>query len=144
MLARRADRSPLANLQNEVTRLFEDFLEDIPALRPYSAGYPAMNCWDDSKSVRIEAELPGMTMNDVEVMVSGNEVTIRGTRKITLPEGVTWDRRERSEGEFSRTITLPFDINADKVEAKLCHGVLCVDLPKAQSSMPRKVQVRPA
>jgi HSP20 family protein len=144
MLARRMESSPLVRLQNEMTRLFEDFFEDIPALRPYSAGYPAVNVWDDGKCGHIEAELPGMTMNDVEVMVSGNEVAIRGHRKISRREGVSWDRRERSEGEFSRTLTLPFEVNADKVEAKLCNGVLCVNLPKSESSLPKKVKVHTA
>jgi HSP20 family protein len=144
MLARRMESTPLTRLQNEMSRLFEDFFEDLPALRPYSAGYPAVNVWDDGERGHLEAELPGLTMNDIEVTVSGNDVTLRGSRQISQREGITWDRRERAEGEFSRTLTLPFEINADKVEAKLCHGVLCVDLPKAESSKPRKVKVHTA
>ncbi len=80
-------------------------------------------------------------MEDLEVLVSGNEVTITGERKIREPESANWHRRERSQGRFSRTLTLPWEVDADKVQATLRDGVLSVRLPKAESAKPKKVKV---
>ena len=75
------------------------------------------------------------------MLVSGNEVTINGRRTIEAPEKATWHRRERSHGQFSRTLTLRWEIDADKVEAKLRDGVLTVTLPKSESHKPKRVKV---
>jgi HSP20 family protein len=83
-------------------------------------------------------------MDDIELYVHENKLTLSGQRKLQSPQHATWYRRERSEGSFSRTITLPWEIAADKVEAKLRDGVLTVHLPKAESSKPRKVKVKGA
>jgi len=133
--------SPLARLHNDVNRLFESFFEDRPDARPYGAGYPALNTWEDGDSAWLEAELPGLSMDDIEVFVSGNEVTINGRRKIEAAGGAAWHRRERAQGEFSRTLSLPWEIDADKVEARLRNGVLTVRLPKCESCKPKKVKV---
>jgi len=136
--------APLLRLQDEMNRLFEDFTQEMPLARPYSQSYPALNLWQDGDCAYIEAELPGLTMNDVEVLVMGNEVTIHGQRKIEEPANASWHRRERSQGQFSRTMTLPWEVEADKVEARLHDGVLTVKLPKCESCKPRKINVLPA
>ena len=133
--------SPLFKLHNEMNRMFEGFFEDLPATRPYGAGYPGLNAWEEGDDAYVEAELPGMGMEDVEVLVSGNELTINGERKIEAADGANWHRRERSQGRFSRTLTLPWEIAADKVEAKLADGVLTVRLPRCESCKPKKVKV---
>jgi HSP20 family protein len=136
--------APLLRLQDQMNRLFEDFFEDIPALRPYSGAYPAVNVWEDGDCAYLEAELPGMSMNDIEVLVMGDQVTVRGQRKIEEVKDASWHRRERSQGEFSRTLSLPWQIEADKVEAHLRDGILTVKLPKCESCKPRKINVLPA
>lgn len=133
--------APLMRLQGDMNRLFESFFEDMPAARAYGATYPALNTWEDGDHAYVEAELPGMSMDDVEIYVTGNEVTIGGERKLGQPEGATWHRCERSQGRFSRTLTLPWEIDADKVEATLRDGVLTVRLPKCESCKPKKVKV---
>jgi len=144
MLARMMNEfAPLMRLQNDVNRLFESMFDDASpaAVRPYAAGWPALNTWEDGEAAYVEAELPGLTMDDVEVYVLGREVTIGGERKIEQPGGASWHRRERSSGRFSRVLTLPWDVDADKVEAKLHDGVLTVRLPKAETARPKKVKV---
>ena len=133
--------SPLLRLHHDMNRLFEGFFEDLPDARPYGAGYPALNTWEDGDSGYVEAELPGMGMDDIEVLVSGNEVTINGRRKIDAADGANWHRRERTQGRFSRSLSLPWDVDADKVEAKLTDGVLTVRLPRCESCKPKKVKV---
>jgi len=135
------DFAPLMQLQGQMNRLFENVFEDLPAVRPYAAGYPALNTWEDGDNAYLEAELPGLSMDEVEIYVTGNEVRMGGERKIAEPEGASWHRRERSQGRFSRTLTLPWEIDADRVEATLRDGVLSVRLPKCESCKPRKVKV---
>ena len=133
--------SPLLRLQGEMNRLFENFFEDLPASRPYARGWPALNTWEDGDNAYVEAELPGLGMDDVEVYVTGDQLTLSGERKITDPQDGTWHRRERSQGRFSRTVSLPWEIDADRVEAKFQDGVLTVRLPKCESCKPKKVKV---
>jgi len=137
------DLSPFFGLHNEMDRWIEGFVEDAPAApRPYGAAYPALNTWEDADNAWFEAELPGLGLEDIEVLVNGGGVTIAGERKRGEPQGgANWHRRERSHGRFSRTLTLPWDIDADKVHATLRDGVLTVQLPKAASAKPRKVKV---
>jgi HSP20 family protein len=142
MLARMMnDFSPLMRLQDQMNRLFEDFFEDMPVGRGYGAGYPGVNVWEDGDAAHIEAELPGLSMEDIEVLVSGNEVTINGERKIVDVQDATYHRRERGTGRFTRTLTLPWEIDADKVEAKLREGVLKLTVFKSETAKPRKVKV---
>jgi HSP20 family protein len=135
------DFSPLMRLQSQMNRLFEDFFDDMPTQRPYGQRYPAMNVWEDGDAAWIESELPGLTMGDLEVTVAGSEVTITGERKMAEQKDAAWHRRERSHGRFTRTLTLPWEIDADKVEAHLRDGVLTVKLPKCESCKPKKVKV---
>jgi HSP20 family protein len=133
--------APLLRLHGEMDRMFEDFFEGAPASRRYGAAYPALNTWEDGDAAYVEAELPGLGMEDIEVLVSGNGVTINGERKIEAAGGANWHRRERGQGRFSRAVTLPGEIDADKVDAKLQDGVLTVRLPRSESHRPKKVKV---
>jgi len=144
---------PLLRLQNEMNRTFEPFFADTSSARRYGAAYPSINLWEeaDGNVAHVEAELPGMSIENVDVSVLGNEVTISGQRDIgqqqqsedapPADEGVTWRRRERGQGRFSRTVTLPWEIDAERVEAHLRDGILDVTLPKAESAKPKKVKL---
>ena len=135
------DFSPLLRLQSEMNRLFEDFFEDSPAQRSYGTRYPAMNLWEDGDAAWVESELPGLSMEDLDVTVTGKDVTISGERKIGEQKDASWHRRERPQGRFTRRLTLPWEIDADKVEAHFRDGVLTVKLPKCESCKPKKVKV---
>jgi HSP20 family protein len=139
---------PLVQWQSEMNRLMEHFFEDLPGPRPYAQSYPAMNVWEDGDAAYIECELPGLTMNDIEVLVTGREVMVKGSRNAQAPTAsadnhgrVSWYRRERAAGEFARSVTLPWEIADDKVKATFRDGVLTIELPKAESAKPKKVKV---
>ena len=143
--------SPLAELQREMDRMFEAPFAGALAPPRFTAGVgnaragaPALNVWEDEGSAYVEAELPGLTLEDVEVLAADGELTIGGRRKAAEPQGATCHRRERPAGQFRRTVTLPWEIDAAKVEARLSDGVLTIKLPKAESAKPRKVAVLPA
>lgn len=132
--------NPFELLGQEMNRLFQDFARPTwPAL---ATSYPQVNVWEDQNNLYAEAELPGMQLDQIEVFVSdNNQVTIQGERQPEQIEG-TWHRRERGFGKFSRIVELPYDVQADKVQARFEHGVLHLTLPKAEHVKPRRITVK--
>ena len=127
-------------LRHELNRLFSNIGRDWPGL---AGGYPALNVWQDQPTIYVEAELPGMDLNDLEIYVTGgDQLTIKGERKPIDAGNGTWLRRERGFGQFVRVITLPVPVDADKVEARLTHGVLHLTLPKSEAAKPKKIPVK--
>jgi len=105
--------------------------------------YPAVNVWRGDADVVLTAELPGVKANDLEISVHENVVTLRGSCNAdTLAEGETYHRQERGSGSFVRSVQLPFEVDADKVEAKLDKGVLHLTLPRAEAQKPKKIAVK--
>ena len=147
MMSTRFNRWNTVNgFRNEVDRLFTDVFGASPvaAVAGRVGGFPALNVWEDAEHVRIEAELPGLKLSDIEVVVDDHDLTIKGNRQVAAVEGVSFHRRERGVGAFSRTVRLPVAIDAEHVEATLNHGVLQVTLPKAPEARPRKIEVKAA
>ena len=134
---------PVVRFRGDMDRLFDNFLEDFPAARPFGRRtFPAINVWEEGDKLYAEAEVPGLSMDDLEVFVQGDELSVKGERKEVEAEGVTYHRRERGVGKFSRVLHLPVEIDADKVAATLRHGVLTITLPKAQAVLPGKIEVK--
>ena len=136
--------SRFGELRREMDRLFDAFGTG-PAARPFArtAGYPALNVWDGGETLCVEAELPGVKQDDLEILVVGNELTIKGCRPPAEGEW-TYHRQERGVGEFSRSITMPCEVNADRVEAVSDAGVLMLRLPKADAAKPKQIRVKTA
>ena len=125
-------------LHDEMNRAFQRLT--WPAL---ARAYPPVNVWEDADSVHVEAELPGLDIKDLEIYVTaGNQLTIKGERKPPTPEQSVWHRQERGFGTFVRVLTLPFEVDRDKVEARLENGVLLVKLAKHAAAKPRKITVK--
>lgn len=105
---------------------------------------PALNVIEDGDTIVVEAEVPGLKAGDVEVSFENGELTLKGEKKFEAKENAPLRRRERVYGAFSRTLTLPWEIAADKISAELKDGVLTVAMPKAEAAKPRKVAVKVA
>ena len=137
---------PVVRFRNEMDRLMDNFLENAPSEFPFGVWgrrtFPALNVWEEGDKLLAEAEVPGLKMDDLEVTVQGDELTIKGERQAGEEEDVTYHRRERGLGRFSRVIRLPVEVNADKVQATLREGVLTITLPKAEAVLPRKIEVK--
>jgi HSP20 family protein len=102
-----------------------------------------MNIWTDENHAILTAELPGVKAEDIDISVENEMLTLRGNRQQEEPvEGMTYHRRERRCGSFSRTFRLPFQADAGAVEATLEDGILNVVLPRAEADMPRKIAVK--
>ncbi len=144
MLARRNLAMPShAELRRELDRVFDGFLG--PQANPMrSRAYPALNVWESDERLMVEAEVPGLNMDDLDITIQGNELTIKGRRQSLEGENLVYHRRERGTGEFTRFMTLPFDVDADRVEAALKDGVLMIILPKSEQARARKITVKSA
>ena len=139
-------RNPALRLTGGVDRLFSDFLGDVsPGFGLLPLGrqtFPVFNVWEDEGNLYAEAEIPGLKMDDLEVLVMGDELTVKGERKDIEKQDVTYHLRERGVGEFSRVLSLPMEVDPEKVQATLRDGVLSITMPKAQNMLPRKIEVK--
>ncbi|MFQ5807000.1 MAG: Hsp20/alpha crystallin family protein [Phycisphaerae bacterium] len=133
------------SFRHDLDRLFNEFQTGFGELWPLDErSFPALNIWDDGERLYAEAEVPGFRMDDIEVAVMGSQLTIKGRREFSKEEGTSFHRRERRTGEFIRTLTLPVEVDPDKVEATLKDGVLAVVMPKAKAALARKIKVKTA
>ncbi len=103
--------------------------------------YPPINVFRSGDDFTLIAEVPGVKKADIEVQVKGRTVRLSGTKQADYPKGASLHRRERQAGRFDRTLSLPVDIEADKVKAECRDGVLKLTLPRAERDKPRTIQV---
>jgi HSP20 family protein len=130
-------------------RLLRDFERVLDAFTtsPWSAFgdstgvFPALNISRDKDRYYIRAELPGVRADDLNITTEGNKLTLSGERRIPDEAGVSYHRRERTAGKFSRTVTLPGPCDSERVEAKYLDGVLTISLPIAEAAKARRITV---
>lgn len=101
-----------------------------------------VDVYEEADKYVLEASLPGLKAKDVDVSVQGSTVTISGQLPPVQQEGRNYLLRERLGGRFTRTITLPVEIDADKVEARFHDGVLHLSLTKAAQFQPKKIAIK--
>lgn len=130
----------LASMRDMMERMFEEF----PRLAPWS-GFTSLpiDMYQTDKELVVKTSIPGVKPEDIDISVVGDTLTIKGERKAeeeTKRENYFY--RERSYGTFSRSVTLPVPVEADKAEAKFEHGVLTLTLPKAETAKAKKIPIR--
>lgn len=102
---------------------------------------PRTNLYDNGGNFEVWFEVPGISREDLHVKIQGNYLEISGTRKSDAPEGYKGHRVERGAKSFSRSFTLPSDVDAEKAEASLNNGILTLVLPKAEAAKPRQIAI---
>jgi HSP20 family protein len=109
-----------------------------------SAGvFPAINVSEDSDSVYVRAELPGIKTEDLDITMERDTLTIAGERNMpSEDDSVSYHRREREWGAFRRSLSLPTRVDADNVQAQYLDGILTVTLPKAAEAKPRQIAIQ--
>jgi HSP20 family protein len=128
-------------VRRDMNRLFADSAGNLG--QGSVPAYPAMNAWANENGVIVTAELPGVSVEEIDISVVGDTLTLTGNREPDEPQdGKTYHRRERRHGRFARSFRLPFDIEGNKVEAALENGVLQISLPRAEADKPRKITVK--
>lgn len=144
---------PLFRLQHEMNRLFDDafsgfgltsrFAPDLADIRS-----PRINVRETDAAFEVEAELPGIDEQDIDVQLANNVLTIRGEKRAEREDRKEGEYRliERSFGSFARSIEIPFSVDADGVEAIFRNGVLKLSLPKPADAVTktRKIAVKRA
>ena len=137
--------SPFADIdqvRREMMRLLDaatgDTFGDIGA-----GVFPPVNVTQDNDRFYVRAELPGIDPKDLSISAIRNRLSISGAREIAKEhERVSYHRKERAEGSFDRSVTLPSEVDADRVEARYAEGILTVVLPKAEAAKPRQIKVK--
>lgn len=129
----------LGRMENEMNRMLSRYSY------PTSSEFPAFNIWGTPDQVVVTTEIPGIDPKSIEISVAGSTLTVRGLRDPEqMGKGTSYHRRERWYGKFSKTIELPFTIEANKVEARFSKGVLSITLPRSEAEKPKKVTVKSA
>jgi HSP20 family protein len=165
---------PLDELRDEIDRLWTSLVTAPPlhgwGPRAEERVFPAVNLRETFDAFTVEAELPGISVSDVDISVAGDSLVLKGSRpgadatteaptgatsgatsgdsgatgERPVGEKVVWLLQERGTGAFERRITLPVAVDSQRVEARLVDGVLTVVCPKLAACQPRKVEVRGA
>lgn len=122
--------------------MFRAFAPMLESSRARTNVFPPVNVYDDGESFLLRAELPGVDKDALELTVKGDQLTLRGERKINAagPEA-SYHRRERESGSFRRSVTLPQPVDANRIQASYNNGVLEVVLPRVAESQPRKITI---
>lgn len=130
-------------LRRELDQAFRGLGRNHSFLPGIGAGdYPRMNLSEDESHYYLEALVPGIDPEDLDLNLMRGTLTLTGERKADEGDGRTWHRHERGAGKFMRTIELPDAIDSAKVDAEYRNGVLLITLPKPQSEQPQKISVR--
>ena len=106
-----------------------------------SGAFPLLNVFTDGDDFVVEAELPGVKKEDLDVQVRGDTLRIQGKKTIAYDDSASVHRRERAAGQFDRTLTLRDEVDSAKVAAEYRDGVLTLRLPRAESAKPRTVTI---
>ena len=104
--------------------------------------FPPMNVSEDRDHYYVRALIPGVDAAKLDVSVVNQTIAVSGTRESPEERGVSYHRRERADGEFSRSVTLPELFDGARVDAKYVDGVLTLTLPKHEAAKPRRVTVQ--
>lgn len=134
--------SDFDQVRRELLRLFDSVAGESGA--DGAAGvFPPLNVTQDEENLYVRAEIPGVDAEQLSVSALRNRVSLAGKRQIQVEPGkVSYHRRERAEGSFARTLTLPMEIDAERVNARYADGILTLTLPKAEAAKPRQIAVR--
>ncbi|MEM9619650.1 MAG: Hsp20/alpha crystallin family protein [Pseudomonadota bacterium] len=144
--ALREDADPFFQFHREMNRLFDDFFTDFGApsafTDPGGARQAHIDYKDKGNAIELQAELPGIDEDDIHVELNDNLLTIRGEKKVEDDEEDGVSRRAWSS--FQRSMSLPFDVDPDAIEATFKNGVLKLTLPKPPEleAKTRKIEVR--
>ncbi len=134
----------LRSLQDEMNRLFlTNYSRGEDREIASGAWAPAVDIFENKDQLVIEAELPGMSPEDVNVSIENNVLTLHGERKFEKKaESDNFHRVERSYGSFTRSFTLPPTVSSENVNAVFENGVLRLTLAKREEAKPRRIEIK--
>jgi HSP20 family protein len=136
-------RFPLRSLRRELESLFSDLWSDVSERLPFERMVPALDVSETDDSIEVRMDIPGLKPGDFDIQLHDNVLTITGKREEEKEEkGRTYHLIERASGRFSRSISMPCDVQEEKAEAQYKDGVLTVQIPKAAESKAHHIPVK--
>ena len=103
---------------------------------------PHSDIYEENGELVMKTELPGISQDDLEVMLEGDRLTVKAEKKDEVSEDATHHTRERYYGRYQRTTVLPHQVDGDRIKATFENGVLELRLPKAEEIQPQKIEVK--
>lgn len=133
------------------SRQVDEAMSHVPATVTYSPArsqlwLPAIDLYETDSAFIVEADVPGVHQENIDVHFDRGTLTITGTRAATLPARKENTQlrvfsSERLSGSFSRSIRLPEHVDAEHIEASFAQGVLTLKVPKSKGALPRKISI---
>jgi HSP20 family protein len=115
-----------------------DWLQSSPSA---GGSYPPLNIVRKGDDFALVAEVPGINRSDLEIQVKGRTIRLSGSKSAQYPENASVHRRERLQGRFDRSLTLPIEVDQDGITAECRNGVLILTLPRAERDTPRSIRI---
>jgi HSP20 family protein len=130
-----------AQMRRDMESLVER-LTGVAAEGSVAGVFPPMNVSEDRDHYYVRALIPGMDPSQLNVSVVHQTIAVSGRRQSPEEQGASYHRKERAEGAFSRSVTLPAAFDGARVDAKYVDGILTLTLPKPEAAKPRRVTVQ--
>jgi len=135
--------NPFEFLQGELDRLYTSWPSVFGEGRLASGAWIPLDLIEGDEGYRVVAEVPGVPKDAISLSVEANVLTLRVQKEVPAPaEGESLHARERVFGEFTRSVSLPRDIDVDRIAAEYTDGVLTVTIGKSERAKPRHIEIR--
>lgn len=129
----------LFNLQRELeARVASGWLQDQTASQ---GPFPPINIFQQGDDILAIVELPGLDKKELNIQARENTIRVSGKKAVEYPDKVSVHRRERVFGEFDRTLSLPIQVDPDRIKAEYREGILALFLPRAERDKPRSIRI---
>jgi len=133
----------LMSVNEQLSRFLDESFGRSPSDVDYGTWSPAVDLREEPDRFILQADLPGMKKEDIEISVENSVLSVRGERRFEQEvKKETYHRIERAYGKFTRAFTLPSRVNAEAITANYKDGTLEVVIPKAEESKPKRVAVQ--
>jgi HSP20 family protein len=142
----------LETMRRDMERLFEEFFEPAPRRRwrwlsraEAETVSPSIDMYDRKDEIVVKAELPGVEKEDIDLTISENSLTIKAeSKKDEEVKEEDYYSREIHYGTYTRTLTLPAEVDSSKAKATFKNGILEIVLPKKEEAKPKEIKVESA
>lgn len=137
-------RAGIMPLPDMISRLFEESFVAPSVLDRHFGQVTGTNLYTTDDAYVVQVALPGVRSEDVDIQVTGQDLTVKGSYSVPTPEKATPIWTGFQGGNFLETMTLPGDVNAAAANARYEDGILTITLPKAEHAKPKSIQVQTA
>jgi HSP20 family protein len=137
--------SALDEFRRQINRAFEE--ADYPRSSQQTSmwsgrSWPTINLYDESNKLVLESEVPGLSEQEIQLSLNQNVLSISGERKVEAPKDYAIHRQERGAIKFARSVSLPCQVDTEKVAAQVKDGLLTVTMEKAKEAQPRQITIK--